>query len=302
MRIARGKILAAIPLLALAPLLPGVSAASPAPPPGRTVEVRVMTYNIHAGTGSDGRLDLERTAGVIRDAGAEVVGLQEVDVHWGERSGFEDQARRLAEELGMRVFFAPIYSLDPLEAGRPRREYGLAILSEHPILRAENHEITRLSTQEPNPTPKPAPGFPEAVVNVRGVKIHFYATHLDYRPDPAVRRRQVEDMLGIAGEDPGPKILVGDFNAEPHAPELAPLRERFEDAWALEGSGTGYTFPASSPTRRIDYLLVSRGVEVQSARVLDTLASDHLPVVADLAFEKGKPPAKPLPAHIRAAG
>lgn len=281
------RIPVAILLLALL-LIPGVSAASPGPhPPGETTEVRVMTYNIHAGIGSDGRLDLERTARVIRESGAEIVGLQEVDVHWSSRSNFQDQARLLAGELRMRYFFAPIYSLEPPEPGRPRREYGLAVLSRYPILREENHEITRLSTQDPDPTPEPAPGFPEVLVNVRGVKVHFYATHLDYRPDPAVRRMQVEDMLRIAGEDPGPKVLVGDLNATPEAPELAPLLEYFGDAWVLAGSGPGYTFPAASPDRRIDYVLASEGVEVLSARVIRTPASDHLPVVADLSISRG---------------
>ncbi|QYJ16825.1 hypothetical protein Rxycam_02661 [Rubrobacter xylanophilus DSM 9941] len=288
MRIARGKILATIQLLALALLLLGVSTAKPGPPPpGKAVEVRVMTYNIHAGIGSDGRLDLDRTADVIRDSGAEIVGLQEVDVHWSERSNFEDQAKLLAEKLKMRYFFAPIYSLDPLESGQPRREYGLAILSRYPILHPVNHEITRLSTQDPNPTPKPAPGFPEATLNVRGAKVHFYATHLDYRSEPSVRRMQVEDMLRIMDEDPEPKILVGDFNAEPYAPELAPLWEHFDDAWALKGSGPGHTFPASPPTRRIDYMLVSKRVEVRSVQVLNEPASDHLPVVADLLVSRG---------------
>jgi len=40
--------------------------------------LRVMTFNIHAGHG-----DLTRTAAVIRESHADVVALQEVDVHRG---------------------------------------------------------------------------------------------------------------------------------------------------------------------------------------------------------------------------
>ncbi|GAA4951635.1 hypothetical protein GCM10023238_17450 [Streptomyces heliomycini] len=36
-----------------------------------------------------------------------MIGLQEVDVHWGARSDFADEARALAGKLDMRVFFAP---------------------------------------------------------------------------------------------------------------------------------------------------------------------------------------------------
>lgn len=246
-------------------------------------ELTAMSYNVYHGTGSDGRLDLERTARVIGASGAELVGLQEVDVHWGARSDFEDQARRLAERLDMEYYFAPIYSLDPPESGRPRREYGLAILSEYPIQHAENHDIARLSPLL-GPEPQQAPGFPEVRVNVRGVTVTFYATHLDYRGDPAVRERQVADMLEIVDGAPEPTLLVGDLNAPPGAPELDPLWEVFDDTWDRRGEGPGHTFPATDPTKRIDYVLTSSGVETDSVAVVDALASDHRPVVAELSL------------------
>ena len=65
-----------------------------------------------------------------------MVALQEVDKHWDSQSDFVYQAAVLGEKLNMRVRFAPIYSLDPTERGKPRREYGLAILeplSDHPL-------------------------------------------------------------------------------------------------------------------------------------------------------------------------
>lgn len=55
---------------------------------GGKVPATVMSYNIHHGVGLDNQLSLERIAGVIRDAGADIVGLQEVDRFYGERSGF----------------------------------------------------------------------------------------------------------------------------------------------------------------------------------------------------------------------
>jgi endonuclease/exonuclease/phosphatase family metal-dependent hydrolase len=253
-------------------------AAAPAPKAPATVSLRVMSYNIHTGIGEDGLLDLPRIAEVIREARPDVVALQEVDVHWGERSQFRDQAQDLAGLLGTRLFFAPIYDLDPLLPGQPRRQYGNAILSRLPVLYTTNHHITRLSTVEPNPTPKPAPGFAAAVVLVHGVPIHVYSTHLDFRPEPAVRAAQVADMLRIMPS--GPNVLIGDFNATPDAPELAPLWRE------LTAAPTGFTFPADVPVKRIDYVTVSSGVRVRSASVPETIASDHRPVVADLAVRR----------------
>ncbi|WP_225653914.1 endonuclease/exonuclease/phosphatase family protein [Streptomyces pseudogriseolus] len=242
------------------------------------VPLRVATYNIHAGAGQDQVFDLDRTAGALRDLHADVIGLQEVDVHWGERSAFEDEARALAGKLRMRVFFAPIYDLDPAAEGAERRRYGVAVLSRHPVLHAENHEITRLSTQTPDPVPAPAPGFAEIVIRVKGVRTHVYSTHLDYRADPSIRAAQAADMLDVLADDRGPSILVGDFNAEPSAPELAPLWHTLRDA----APGAGPTYPAVAPRKRIDLITVSHGITVTGARTHATAASDHRPVVADL--------------------
>lgn len=246
-------------------------------------EITAMSYNIYHGTGTDGQLDLERTADVIRESGADIIGLQEVDVHWGNRSNFQNQVKLLAEKLNMNHFWAPIYNLEPAASGKPRREYGLAVLTEYPILRSENHEIARLSPIL-GPEPQMAPGFPEVVVNVRGVTVTFYATHLDYRGDPSVRTMQVEDMLEIIDADSGPTVLVGDLNAPPDAQELAPLWDEFDDAWDAEGTGPGYTYPAEDPVKRIDYVLTSPTVETDSVEVVEALAADHRPVVADLSL------------------
>jgi endonuclease/exonuclease/phosphatase family metal-dependent hydrolase len=254
---------------------------------GDTVRLRVMTYNIHAGAGADERFDLERTARAIEAERPDVVALQEVDVEWSARSEYVDESAWLARRLRMRAYFAPIYTLAPDRPGAAPRRYGLAILSRHPILAATNHSITRLSTQVPNPVPEPAPGFPEVLIQARGARLWLYNTHLDFRTDPAVRRMQVADMQAIMARRPGRQLLLGDFNAVPEAAELAPLWSRFQDAMAAVGTPQAPTFPAAAPVRRIDYVTATVGVRVAAARVPATLASDHLPVVADIELRAG---------------
>lgn len=276
-------------------LVTGLLGAALAPPAaaaghgrGQLVPLRVASYNIHAGAGMDNVFDLDRQVAELRELDADVIGLQEVDVHWGDRSQGRDLAAELAKRLGMHVSFAPIYSFDPVTPGAPRREFGVAVLSRYRIVSAENHEITRLSTQDPNPVPAPAPGFGEVVLRVKGVPVHVYATHLDYRGDPSVRTAQVADTRRIMAEDkeserrPVHQILLGDFNAEPKASELAPLWETLDDA-----EPGGPTYPALNPVKRIDYVAVSKDtVRVRDAAVAETLASDHRPVVADLLLRR----------------
>jgi endonuclease/exonuclease/phosphatase family metal-dependent hydrolase len=250
--------------------------------------LRIATYNIHAGAGSDGVFDLDRTAAAIESLDADVVGLQEADKHWSARSEWRDLVVELGDELGMHPVFAPIYSLDPINPGEPRREYGVALLSRFPVVRSWNHDLTRLSTQDPNPTPAPAPGFLEALLRVDGRLVHAYVTHLDFRADPSVRETQVAETVDILGDDPprATQLLFGDLNATPDAPELSRLWTAVDDAWRVADSTgeNGLTYPAVDPQKRIDYVAVSPGVRVRSAVVPDApdvvAASDHRPVVA----------------------
>ncbi|HEY0541605.1 MAG TPA: endonuclease/exonuclease/phosphatase family protein [Actinoallomurus sp.] len=277
---------AAAPVLAA--LLLGALATGPAAHAaagsdhGRGVRLRVMAYNIQAGAGADHVFDLERQARAIESEHPDLVGLEEVDVDWATRSDYTDEAAWLARRLRMHVFFAPIYDQPPDRAGAPDRRFGVALLSRFPIVRARNLQITRLSTQVPDPVPAPGPGFPEVLVDAHGMPLWVYVTHLDYRAEPSVRQAQVADMDAIMDRRHGRKLLLGDFNAQPDDPELAPLWTRLTDALTVAGQRTAPTWPADVPAKRIDYVTFSPGIRATGAYVPDTLASDHRPVVADL--------------------
>ena len=249
--------------------------AAQLPPAG----LRLMTYNIQAGGGN-----LDGIAEVIRSSGATLVALQEVDVHWDKRSGFADQATELAKTLDLQVRFAPIYRLPGADSASPPREYGVALLSRYPIVAFTNHAITRLSTQGSSASPTPMPGFLEVMIDVGGRRVRVFNTHLDYRGDPTVRRQQVSESLAIIGNSATPVLMFGDLNAVPSAPELQPLFERLRDGWP-DTAGRGFTYPAVNPVRRIDYVLASDHFRVISARVPDSQASDHRPVVMDVVLK-----------------
>lgn len=242
-------------------------------------DLRVMTWNIAAGHG-----DLSKIAEVIGKSGAEIVALQEVDVRWSERSAFADQADSLAKLLHMQVRFAPIYSIRDT-VGSGAREFGVAVLSRYPVIDSKNHSITRLSTQQQNPTPAPAPGFLETMIDLHGRRVRVFSTHLDYRANPAVRVKQVAEMLQIIGSSKDPVILFGDLNATPTAPELSPLLQKLQDAWLAAG-GDGLSYPAEKPVKRIDYVLTSTDFVSISSMVPVTEASDHRPVISNLRFRK----------------
>src|SRR3954470_22759943 len=80
----------------------------------------VMSFNIHHAEGTDGVLDLSRIAQVIKNNGADVVGLQEVDRHYSDRSDLADQPAELAAMLGYHVVYGANIDQVPPAAGQPR--------------------------------------------------------------------------------------------------------------------------------------------------------------------------------------
>ncbi|MGW0698548.1 endonuclease/exonuclease/phosphatase family protein [Streptomyces sp. NPDC002867] len=246
---------------------------SPAATPSR--DLTVATYNIHHGADAHDVLDLERIADVVRDSGADVIGLQEVDRHWSSRSEFVDQAGRLADRLDMHVVYGANLDLDPAQAGQPRRQYGTAILSRFPILDSRN-------TLLPRPEQGEQRGLLEADIMVRGTIMRFLNTHLQHTSQ-AERLAQVDAINDIVDDSDRPTVLVG-LNAAPGTTEIAAATKHLDDTWLAAGRGDGFTYDSLNPHVRIDYVLVFPGIDARRADVLPTHASDHLPVRVDISL------------------
>jgi endonuclease/exonuclease/phosphatase family metal-dependent hydrolase len=255
------------------------------------VAVRLTTFNIHHGVGDDGRHDLPRLARLLADAEPDVICLQEVDRHFGDRSEQVDQALLLSRALDMELVWSPSID-DPPPVGRTeRRQYGNALLSRLPVLTSDVHRL-------------PGGGEPRSALQARiglaGAALWVTTTHLSSN-SPADRSAQAAAVTALCAE---PGVLVGDLNADADAPELQVLRERFADAWELAADRTdqagrfslhrdeGLTHPARRPRVRIDQMWVTAGVTVTDARVLDgSETSDHHPLLVDLRVDPAVRPA-----------
>jgi endonuclease/exonuclease/phosphatase family metal-dependent hydrolase len=239
--------------------------------------LQVVTFNIHAGRSADNKvLDLERVERLIRSSGADVVGLQEVDRHYSARSGWVDQGAELAQRLDMHLAFGATIDEEPPAPGRPRVQFGNAILSRYPITASSNTLLDRASGQEQR-------GLLEAVIDVRGADLEVFTTHLA-DGSATERVQQVAQIRQVIGTPERPTILLGDMNATPDAPEITTLGGFLTDAWTTVGEGAGYTFPSWNPSARVDYVFASDTVRPEQSRVIvtDPEASDHLPVAVQL--------------------
>jgi endonuclease/exonuclease/phosphatase family metal-dependent hydrolase len=227
-----------------------------------------MTYNIHVGIGMDKKLNLRRIADVINKEKPDLVGLQEVD-RGVQRTQRIDEIVELSKLTRMDYAFA--FNL-PYQGG----QYGVAILSRFPIRATEHRLYKNLREAERR-------GFIRAEVRIDGRVVNFVTTHLDYQHDDG-RLFEAQQMLASLSDVKGPLIVVGDFNDLPAGQTYQLMRNAFDDAW-IDGRGTGegFSYPADKPTKRIDYIFTRRTdpIRIKRAWIVQTLASDHIPVVAD---------------------
>jgi endonuclease/exonuclease/phosphatase family metal-dependent hydrolase len=252
---------------------------SPASEAGNARRLRIMTYNVHRCIGTDGKLSPARIAWLIASCNPDIVALQEVDVGRAA-TGRVDQAARIARELTMYHTFHPSIVFGS-------EAYGNAILSRVPI-RLRGAGLLPVLDGRPSWEPR---GVLWVTVETENFPLQLFATHLGLSRKE--RQLQLASLLGPDWlghpECDGPIVLCGDFNATSNSPIYRQLTARFRDAQtAVAGHRPQCTWFSRYPVLRLDHVFLSHDLTVRYVQVPDTylarVASDHLPLIADVEF------------------
>jgi len=202
-------------------------------------------------------------ADVLSELDAPLVALQEVDSLESDGS----QTDYLAQTTGLTAIAGPAIR-------NGKGYYGNVLLTRYPVIQNECFDIS-VHRWEPR-------CIINAVVNVDGVAVRVLVTHLGLRA--AERRSQVDRLLKICSSNSDELLLVaGDIN------EWAPLSPRIRALDACFGKlPAPRTFPSFLPLVALDRIWVKPKTVLRSIRVHKSwharIASDHLPIVAELAF------------------
>ena len=235
----------------------------------RSRHVRVATYNIHRGRGLDGRTRLERIAGVLAAIDADVIALQEVIGASPLKAG---QAAELGAALGMGWVMAPTRHLRTAL-------FGNVVLSRLPIRQHLQHDLTWKTCEHR--------GVQRVDLAMDDDTLHFYNVH--FGTSLLERRSQAAKLASIVHDRRvvGPKIVLGDFNEWARGLEKDILAERLQSidlSKYLRRGGRSY--PGFFPILHLDHIYYEGKVEVLKVSMprdrMTLMASDHLPLVADL--------------------
>lgn len=230
--------------------------------------LRIATYNVHACIGRDGRHDPDRVASVIGELNADVVALQELT--YPASVALETRT----------PFFLTTADRYECALGPTRHRlrqtvtecFGNALLTRHRIV--EVHRID-LSMERLEPR-----GALAATIDIGGAQLHVLATHLGLRIHE--RRFQIRQILNYLESVRDTFVVVlGDFNDWLPGRSAAHVLDH-----KLGRPPRPATFPVVWPLVALDRIWVQPKRALRSIAAHATpaarLASDHLPVVAEI--------------------
>ena len=230
--------------------------------------LRVATYNIHRSRGLDGRTNPARIAEVIRSINADVIALQEVVGAGPNSSG---HAEEIGAQLGMGWVMAPTRHLRNCL-------FGNVVLSRLPILHHAQYDLS-WKTCEPRCCQR-------VEIAIGDDTLHLYNVHLG---TAFLERRHQAGRLGAIVHDRrvgNPKIVLGDFNEWMRGLATQMLSERLKSIDLRAHLRRRRTYPGVFPVVHLDHIYYEGKVEVVKLELprtrLSLMASDHLPLVAEL--------------------
>jgi endonuclease/exonuclease/phosphatase family metal-dependent hydrolase len=237
--------------------------------PGRHCDLRVVTYNIHRCRGMDRRVIPSRIVDVLKDVGADVIALQEVV---GAGPAGAGQAEEIGAGLGMGWVMTAVRQLR-------NHLFGNVVLSRFPIAHHSQYDLS-WRTCEPRACQR-------ADLDLgHGRLLHIYNVHLG---TAVLERRYQAPRLAAYVHDrrvTGPKIILGDFNEWMRGLATRTLSSLFESIDIQAHLRRRRTYPGFFPVLHLDHIYYEGQVEVRGLELVRTrralVASDHLPLVADL--------------------
>ena len=236
------------------------------------VELTIATYNIHRCRGMDRRTAPLRIAEVLREINADVIALQEVI---GAGPAGAGQAEEIGAALGMGWVMTSVRHLR-------RHLFGNVVLSRFPIVHHGQYDLS-WRTCEPRACQRA-----DLDLGLNRV-LHVYNVHLG---TAVLERRYQAPRLASYVHDhrvKGPKIILGDFNEWMRGLATRTLSSLFESIDIHSHLKRRRTYPGIFPVLHLDHIYYEGHVEVRGLELARSrkalMASDHLPLVADLRID-----------------
>ncbi len=217
--------------------------------------VRIASWNIQAGLGCDGRVDLGRIASVLGDHGPlDVVCLQEVARHMPTVDGGmgEDQVAALSRLFpDYHAYYGIAVDRPQGVSGRPA-QFGNVIFSGLPVLERRSHLLPQPAEAGVKHMLRQAS---EVTVVARGGPLRITTTHLEFHS--AIQQQVQSERLWALNGERAANVLQPpkDFDQLPYKPTPSSLKAVLCGDFNFLPESAGYkAIIRSSEVKEADYL------------------------------------------------
>lgn len=235
---------------------------------GHSMTLKILSYNVRNCVGLDKATDYKRIANIFNRINADAIAIQELDSATSRSKGVV-----VLDELAAKTEMYATYSASiDYQGGK----YGVGMLTKEKPLSWKKIYL---------------PGREErrSLLLVELKEFVICCTHLSLTGED--RLASVDLMNEATKEYEKPVFLAGDLNALPETTEL----KKLEEQWTVLSNQKEMTFPANSPNRCIDYILIRKDAKyripsLDSQVETESVASDHRPLWVKVALQKQNKP------------
>jgi endonuclease/exonuclease/phosphatase family metal-dependent hydrolase len=245
--------------------------------------VRLLVYNIRYATGTgvafhlpvpgagylrSSRRVLEEITSFIRDQDPDLVGLIEVDTG-SVRTGMVNQATHIADALGHYTAHQCKYRAGSFNTLMPIvRKQGNALLAAPRVTGERFHYFDT--------------GIKRLIIELELDDVCVFLVHLSLKFRH--RQYQLRALHDLVVQAPKPVIVAGDFNTFWGNHEIY-LFMRAAGLRSANVEGLS-SFPSRMPRVELDFILVSREIDIASFQIPAVTWSDHRPLVCDFTVNR----------------
>jgi len=222
------------------------------------MKINLLTFNIqHCRNFITREIDIDSVVNLIKESSADIIGLNEV---YGEYNGSLPQYQAIAQKLNFDYYFGQTFVFKGIPFGnalisRYKLKNPKTIMIPDPLVRDSHWYETRNIIQS----------------EFADIDLKVLITHFGLFPSE--QENALTTSLEILKNNPQKLVLMGDLNLEATNEKI----QRLSSYLINTLTDDSLTYPSINPTKKIDYIFISKDIILKDAKIIKKVVSDHFP-------------------------
>lgn len=246
------------------------------------MNIRLLQWNIWY------KEKIENIINTLKLLNPDIICLQELTII-SELGHYIDKGEAIKDKLNMHHYFEIAQTKDKLS----KRSQGNAIFSKHKIKNKYNSFIQKQANDQPDASSE-GRVYIEVDLDINGYLLKVGTTHMSYTKyflHTKQKKRETDKLTNIISAKKNSYIFTGDLNSRPYSYTIRQISKYLkncgpdihEKTWTTKPFDY-HGFKETKLNWRLDYVFCTRDIHILSSKIVNTLFSDHLPILVEFKF------------------